>query len=247
MKQQKTLLIVLLVFALLLVGAYFLYDNLKDRVDTDSLFANATQGSQPGQTQDSQPEQTQDSQPGQTQDRQPEQTQDSQPEQTQDTQPGQTQDTQPEQNQTQEETQSNQAPDFTVYDGQGNPVKLSDFRGKPVVLNFWASWCPPCKAEMPHFEAVSKEMAGQVQFLMVNATGGRETLASAMDFVAKSDYTFPVFYDTDGMASYIYQVYSLPSTYFIDAKGNLVTYAIGMISQEKLEQNIQKIMEKGSA
>lgn len=208
MKQQKTLLIVLLVFALLLGGAYILYNNLKDRVDTDSLATDPTQNSQQEQSQIQ--EGTQD-------------------------------------DKTPEETQNNQAPDFTVYDGQGNPVKLSDFIGTPVVLNFWASWCPPCKAEMPHFETVSKELEGQVQFMMVNATGGRETLATAMDFVANSGYTFPVFYDSDGMASYIYQVFSLPTTYFIDAQGNLVTYAVGMISQEKLEKNIQMLMEKGSA
>ena len=76
------------------------------------------------------------------------------------------------------------APDFTVYDKDGNPVQLSDFRGKPVVLNFWASWCGPCKSEMPDFDKKAAEMAGDVTFLMVNLTDGyQETVESASAFV----------------------------------------------------------------
>ena len=62
------------------------------------------------------------------------------------------------------------APDFTVYDGAGNEVRLSDYLGKPVVLNFWASWCGPCRMEMPHFQEKQLELEGEVQFLMVNVT-----------------------------------------------------------------------------
>ena len=92
------------------------------------------------------------------------------------------------------------APDFTVYDANGNPVKLSDFIGKPVVLNFWASWCPPCKSEMPDFQEVYQELGGQVQFLMVNTTVS-DTMADAKAFIQSMGYTFPVFYDTQDLAS----------------------------------------------
>lgn len=134
-----------------------------------------------------------------------------------------------------------QAPDFTVYDGEGNPVKLSDFKGTPVVLNFWASWCGPCKGEMPEFQQVFEEMDGKVQFLMVNATGGRETVETAKNFIASSGYTFPVFYDTNGEASTVYAVTALPTTFFIDKEGNVVTWAKGAISGDMLLQGIGMI------
>ena len=81
------------------------------------------------------------------------------------------------------------APDFTVFDKDGNQVQLSSFFGKPIVLNFWASWCPPCKEEMPDFETAYQNY-DDVQFLMVNMTdGARETMESAQAHVAQQGYT----------------------------------------------------------
>ncbi len=134
------------------------------------------------------------------------------------------------------------APDFTVYTGDGTPVKLSDFRGKPVVLNFWASWCPPCKAEMPDFDAAYQKYP-QIQFLMVNATdGSRETVETAQAHVTEQGYSFPVFFDTELSASIAYQATALPCTYFIDENGNLVAQGRGMLSAETLEQGINMIL-----
>ena len=115
--------------------------------------------------------------------------------------------------------QKAKAPDFTVYDANGNEVHLSDYAGKPIVLNFWASWCGPCQMEMPDFHEKYLEMGEEIHFLMVNMTGGRETLESAKEFITEKEYTFPVFYDTDADAASAYSVYSLPTTYFIDAEG----------------------------
>ena len=138
--------------------------------------------------------------------------------------------------------QAQLAPDFTVYDAQGNPVRLSDFFGKPIVLNFWASWCGPCQSEMPDFEAKYQQLAGEVQFLMVNMTDGdRETLETASGFIAQKGYTFPVFYDTQLDAAMTYSVYSLPTTYFIDSRGVIVARAMSAIAEQTLQRGIDMI------
>ena len=132
-----------------------------------------------------------------------------------------------------------QAPDFTVYDGEGKPHKLSDYRGKPVVLNFWASWCGPCKSEMPDFNEKYQELGEEVQFLMVNMTdGSRETVEVASEFVSGQGYQFPVFYDTDVDAAAVYGVSAVPVTYFIDAEGYLVAMGQGALSADNLAQGI---------
>ena len=134
------------------------------------------------------------------------------------------------------------APDFTVYDAQGNPVQLSDFLGKPVVLNFWASWCGPCQSEMPDFHEAYQRLGDEVQFLMVNATdGSRETVDTASQFISQQGYTFPVVFDKGLEASMTYGAYALPTTYFIDAQGRAVARASGAISAEILQQGIDMI------
>ena len=133
------------------------------------------------------------------------------------------------------------APDFTVYDGEQNPVKLSQYSGKPIVLNFWASWCGPCQMEMPHFEQAYLDLGEDVQFLMVNMTSGRETLKSAQDFLAETGYTFPVLFDLDLDAAYTYGAYSLPMTVFIDTQGNVQDVAIGAIDEATLLSKIALI------
>lgn len=134
------------------------------------------------------------------------------------------------------------APDFTVYDKDGNPVRLADYIGKPVVLNCWASWCGPCQMEMPDFEEKYKELGENIQFLMVNMTdGSRETVDSAAGFIADKGYTFPVFYDTDQDVAMTYGVYSLPTTFFIDAQGHAVAQATGAIDSATLQKGIDMI------
>ena len=132
--------------------------------------------------------------------------------------------------------------DFTVYDEEGNAVKLSDFEGKPVVLNFWASWCGPCKSEMPDFEEAYGEYGEEIQFLMVNMTDGyQETIESAKKLITDSGYTFPVYYDTDLEAAKAYSVYSIPVTYFIDKDGYMTAYAQGALDKATLQKGIDLI------
>ena len=137
------------------------------------------------------------------------------------------------------------APDFTVYDREGNEVHLSDYVGKPVVLNFWASWCGPCQSEMPDFDEVYGELGDEIHFLMVNmTTSSRESFEKATAFIDEQGYSFPVFYDTEGDAATTYGVYSLPTTYFIDAEGYAVAQATGAIDKETLEKGIGMITEQ---
>ena len=130
------------------------------------------------------------------------------------------------------------APDFIVFDANGNPVRLSDMKGKPVVLNFWASWCPPCKAEMPDFDKVSRELDGEVVFMMVNVW---DTQSAAEAIIDSMGYTFPVYFDLLEDAVSKYGIESIPQTYFIDKWGGLVAYGVGALSEADLRYGISMI------
>ena len=143
------------------------------------------------------------------------------------------------------ENELTQAPNFTVYDLDGNEVNLTDFFGKPIIVNFWASWCGPCKMEMPDFNEAYQTYKDDITFLMVNMTdGSRETVEKASTFIEESGYIFPVYYDTEYSAAITYSVSSLPTTYFIDADGYLIAHARGAIDSSTLQKGIDMIYPK---
>ena len=130
------------------------------------------------------------------------------------------------------------APNFTVYDESGNAVRLSDYFGKPIVLNFFASWCPPCRAEMPAFQEEYNANREEVVFLFVSLDN---TMADAKSFVDGQGYTFPIFHDQSGSAARAYSIQSIPATYFISREGKLISQKIGKISHDALSECIAQI------
>lgn len=216
---MKKILLLIVTAVVLLVGAYLLYHNLSESNQAGQL-ATLPQGNPTEATQKVEPTQS-----GQA---------------TENT--ASSASTENSENAENTETQAKpqiQAPDFTVYDAAGNPVKLHDFVGKPIVLNFWASWCGPCRSEMPEFQEVFDELGSEVTFLMVNAGG--ETAKDAETFLQQAGYTFPVYYDLANGASVAYNVTGLPTTYFLNAQGDVVTYAVGAISKATLMKGIGMI------
>ena len=136
------------------------------------------------------------------------------------------------------------APDFTVYDLEGNAHKLSEFRGKPVILNFWATWCGYCKMEMPDFNEKYLEYGEDVHFMMVNVTdGNQETVETASAYVEKEGYSFPVYYDTTLEAAMTYPTSGLPVTFIIDAEGVVIAWQQGMMTGEKLQKGIDMVLQ----
>jgi len=132
--------------------------------------------------------------------------------------------------------------DFTVVDAEGASHKLSDFRGTPVVLNFWASWCPPCRQEMPEFDRAHRELGDEIQFVMVDLVDGRsETVESGARFIRDNGYGFPVYFDTTGQAADAYRVSGIPATFFIDGEGRVVSSQVGALSWAALMRGIEAL------
>ena len=123
-------------------------------------------------------------------------------------------------------------------------MKLSDFRGKPIVLNFWASDCYYCALEMPDFQAAYEKYGDEVEFLMVCFTSfANRSVAHEQSYIDRNRYTFPVYFDTSDSAVYAYGIDAIPQTFFIDRSFDLYTYIPGMADAESLELCIGWILE----
>ena len=135
--------------------------------------------------------------------------------------------------------------DVGFYDSEGNPVKLSDFYGKPVVMNFWATWCGYCKQEMPDFQEAFEEYGEQVEFLFINSTDGvRETREKASSYLEEQGYTVPSYYDEDMEAVYTYSINSLPTTILLDREGRVAAYAPGVVEKETLTNALDVLLSE---
>ena len=143
------------------------------------------------------------------------------------------------------------APDFLLTVLNGEPVRLSDFRGKTVVLNFWASWCPPCRAEMPEFQELWEQRGpdGSDDLVIFAVDFLKEdTVGAAADFVEDFELTFPVLFDTpDSDVAARYGVRGLPATYFIDAGGVIRARNLGPVFGDLLPDGVAAADARGDA
>ncbi len=136
------------------------------------------------------------------------------------------------------------APDFTLETLEGDSITLSDLRGKAVLVNLWATWCPPCRAEMPAIQRLHEEYKDQgFIVLAVNATN-QDDLSKIPSFTGEYGLTFPILLDTTGEVSRQYQLRSLPSSYFIRRDGIIQEVVIGgPMAETLLRTRIEKILE----
>ncbi len=135
------------------------------------------------------------------------------------------------------------APQFELANENGEITALADFRGQIVVLNYWASWCPPCRAEMPALDAAFKDYQDQgVVILGINAAS-QDSIETAHTFITEMGLSFPILFDKTGAVGGLYQVSALPSTYFIDRNGVIQEVVIGgPISASHLRISIEQLI-----
>lgn len=212
MKKQMKLWIFAAAFVALLAGASLLYRSLGDKEKENLYFSGEDEKTKPTQTDESEPNDSKND------------------------------DTKKDEDAADDTKPLEAAKDITVTDIDGNEVSLSDFLGKPVVLNFWASWCGICKNEMMDFELVYNQYKEDIVFMMVDATdGSRETVKKGSLYIEKKGYTFPVYYDTKQEGYFAYNTSAVPATYFIDAEGNIVKKIKGGVDRVILERYIEMI------
>lgn len=137
----------------------------------------------------------------------------------------------------------NLAPDFTLQTLDNETITLRDFTdaGQPVVLNFWATWCPPCRVEMPYFDRASTRYDGRAAILSVNQAESPETIRA---FAEKNGLTYPLLIDQDMRVNNLYGILNLPTTLFIDKNGVVKEVLVGTISQAVLDDRIEKLLEE---
>lgn len=137
------------------------------------------------------------------------------------------------------------APDFTLNTLEGETVTLSALRGQAVIVNIWASWCLPCRAEMPALQTVYDEYADQgLALLAVNATS-QDSVAAAAGFIAELGLDFPVLLDPDGEVGHLYQVSALPSTFFVYPDGTIAEVVIGgPMAEALLRTRVERLLQE---
>ena len=151
-----------------------------------------------------------------------------------------------EQQSTEEHKEALMAPDFTKQDQYGNEHTLSDYRGKVVVINFWATWCSPCRAELPDIQEVYEEYgSNQEDVIILGMTfpnmDKEQSKEGILDFIETQGYTFPTLFDESMELAYQYYINAFPTTFFINKDGTVEGYANGMLTKETIQELIEKL------
>ena len=222
-KKSRTLLISVVSFIVLIVVASVAYNALRE--NALSVAFTPEVAAIPEETLQAEPVQTPSPQPSSKERPQP-----------QPTEPDEKAEAEPES----EEPKMPNLPFFTL---DGKEILFEEIRqGKPVVINYFASWCPPCKEELPHFQKAFESYGDRIQFIFLNAMDGqRETKATLEKFVEQTKFTGPIFTD-EGLFSYVFQTNSLPTTVFINADGTLANGYLGYVSESVLIENLEALL-----
>jgi thiol-disulfide isomerase/thioredoxin len=130
------------------------------------------------------------------------------------------------------------APDFTLLSLDGQAITLSELRGKPVLLNFWATWCPPCRAEMPALQKFHEQYGDQVTLLGINWAEDPETVRR---FLERYDITYPNVLDRQGKAFVLYRLTGIPTTFFLDEERIIRGVWLGPLKTDSIAENFAKI------
>lgn len=131
--------------------------------------------------------------------------------------------------------------DFTMTDWQGEEITLSDYQGKIVFLNFFATWCPPCQEEMPEFQQAYEDYEGDVVFQIIDVySSEREGYQHVVDWYTEGGYTMPMIIDEEGQLEKDYPIRAFPTTFVIDRNGNVLGYLEGAMNREMVDSIIQQ-------
>ncbi|MDN3450001.1 redoxin domain-containing protein [Planococcus sp. APC 3906] len=133
------------------------------------------------------------------------------------------------------------APDFELMTMDGQTVRLSDYRGQRVFINFWATWCPPCRAEMPDMQQLYEEQDVPVEILAVNLTASEQSQENIATFVEDFGLSFPILLDTNSETANKYKVKAVPASYMIDTTGRIAFVAPGAMNKEFMAQEVEKM------
>ena len=124
------------------------------------------------------------------------------------------------------------APPFTLKNLAGEKVDLNEYKGRKIMINFWATWCPPCKEEMPAMEKFYKNHSEEIEILAINLDPQNDVKA----FAEKNKLSFPILLDESGTTQQTYQIISIPTTFIIDENGVILRKHIGSMSYEQMEE-----------
>ncbi|WP_419151463.1 TlpA family protein disulfide reductase [Aeribacillus alveayuensis] len=130
------------------------------------------------------------------------------------------------------------APDFELLTLNGETKKISDFQGKKVILNFWATWCPPCKEEMPEMQKLYEDYSDEIEIVAVNFTASESNQEKVKQFIENNGFTFPILLDPKNKANSGYEVLTYPTTYFLNEDGIIQDKVVGQMTKQYLMEKI---------